>query len=119
MRNDTVRRQHVCRNCGCNESDAIADARTLGFQQELETRLYTCCQIVGWADEQWQAWMEAAVQALGFCNQLVSAAPVPERFYLEWPVRQPSPTSTAAIPFDSTSALIANAPTSAVLLPST
>jgi hypothetical protein len=52
----------VCRNCGCQESEARADARTLGLQQELQRGTYTCCQIVAWADEQWLAWMEAAEQ---------------------------------------------------------
>jgi hypothetical protein len=52
---------YICRLCGCTESQAIADARTLGLQRELENGLYTCCQIVMWADEQWLAWVEAAL----------------------------------------------------------
>jgi hypothetical protein len=51
---------YVCRLCGCTESQAIADARTLGLQKELQNGLYTCCQIAAWADEQWLAWLEAA-----------------------------------------------------------
>jgi hypothetical protein len=51
---------YVCRLCGCTESHAIADARTLGLQKELQNGFYTCCQIAAWADEQWLAWLEAA-----------------------------------------------------------
>ena len=51
---------NVCRSCGSTESQAIADARTLSLLRELENGVYTCCQIVEWADEQWLAWMEAA-----------------------------------------------------------
>ena len=51
---------NMCSACGYTESQAIADARTLGLQEELQTGLYTCCQIAEWADEQWAAWLEAA-----------------------------------------------------------
>jgi hypothetical protein len=51
---------YICRNCGCKGSEAIADARILGLNAELESGVYTCCQIVAWADEQWLAWGEAA-----------------------------------------------------------
>ncbi|MFL6446178.1 MAG: hypothetical protein ACJ746_00510 [Bryobacteraceae bacterium] len=51
-----------CTGCGCTESQAIADAKTLGLQQEFENRKYTCCQIAEWADEQWSAWTEATHQ---------------------------------------------------------
>jgi hypothetical protein len=36
---------NACKNCGCTESQVIADAKTLGLQQEYESRIYTCCQI--------------------------------------------------------------------------
>jgi hypothetical protein len=62
MRNQTIYRKDLCRRCGCTDSRALADARTLGFQDEFQRRVYTCCQIVGWADEQWLAWVEAAVE---------------------------------------------------------
>ena len=52
----------ICRNCGCTESQTIADAGTLGLQRELQDGLYTCCQIAAWADEQWLAWLEAAAE---------------------------------------------------------
>src|SRR3954447_13591700 len=56
------RMSDICRNCGCRESEARADARALGLQHELQRGIYTCCQIVAWADEQWLAWTEAAEQ---------------------------------------------------------
>jgi hypothetical protein len=34
----------------------MEDLQTLS----LPDGTYTCCQIVQWADEQWQAWLEAA-----------------------------------------------------------
>lgn len=53
---------YICRNCGCTESQAIADARTLGLDREYQNGFYTCCQVVAWADEQWLAWLEAAIE---------------------------------------------------------
>jgi hypothetical protein len=50
----------VCRYCGSRPSQAMGDARTLGLQDELQRGIYTCCQIVSWADEQWLAWAQAA-----------------------------------------------------------
>jgi hypothetical protein len=51
-----------CMNCGCTESQVIADAKTLGLSEEFESGLYTCCQISEWADEQCLAWFEALEQ---------------------------------------------------------
>jgi hypothetical protein len=34
----------------------------LGFQEEFQGGVYTCCQVVAWADEQWLAWTEAAAE---------------------------------------------------------
>jgi hypothetical protein len=51
---------NVCRFCGCTESQARADAMVLGLNDEFERGLYSCCQLVAWADEQWFAWTEAA-----------------------------------------------------------
>lgn len=51
---------NVCRFCGCTESQARADAIVLGLNDEFERGLYSCCQLVAWADEQWLAWIEAA-----------------------------------------------------------
>jgi hypothetical protein len=51
---------NVCRFCGCTESQARADAMVLGLNDEFERGLYSCCQLVAWADEQWLAWIDAA-----------------------------------------------------------
>jgi hypothetical protein len=34
----------------------------LGFQEEFKAGVYSCCQVVAWADEQWLAWAEAAAE---------------------------------------------------------
>jgi hypothetical protein len=52
----------LCRHCGCNQAQAAADARTLGFEKEFASGFYTCCQVLQWADEQWLAWLSAAEQ---------------------------------------------------------
>ena len=52
----------LCRSCGCNETQAAADARALGFEEEFASGIYSCCQVVQWADEQWLAWSNAAEQ---------------------------------------------------------
>jgi hypothetical protein len=49
----------TCKNCGCTESDALADAKTLGLQEEFQRGIYTCCQLAQWSQEQWAAWFEA------------------------------------------------------------
>jgi len=51
-----------CDKCGCAKSQVVADAKTLGLQQEFEGGRYTCCQIAEWAQEQWSAWIEATRQ---------------------------------------------------------
>ena len=51
---------NVCRFCGYTESQARADARVLGLNDEFESGLHSCCQLAVWADEQWLAWIEAA-----------------------------------------------------------
>jgi hypothetical protein len=48
-----------CRTCGRTESQAIADARAVGLQEEFQSGRYTCCQIAEWADEQSLAWFIA------------------------------------------------------------
>jgi hypothetical protein len=50
---------YTCGTCGRRESQAVADARSLGLGKELESGIYTCCQIALWADEQALAWLEA------------------------------------------------------------
>ena len=34
----------------------------LGLNDEFERGFYSCCQLVAWADEQWLAWTEAALE---------------------------------------------------------
>jgi hypothetical protein len=48
-----------CTKCGRAKPQINADAKTLGLLQELESGVYTCCQISQWADEQWLAWFKA------------------------------------------------------------
>jgi hypothetical protein len=48
-----------CEACGLTESQASADARTLGLLEEFRGGVYTCCQIAMWANEQWLAWFQA------------------------------------------------------------
>ena len=50
----------LCRHCGCNQAQAAADAQVLGFKEEFASGIYSCCQVVQWADEQWLAWLNAA-----------------------------------------------------------
>ena len=51
---------YICTTCGRTKSQVIADAKTLSFKREFQNGLYTCCQIVVWADEQRLAWLVAA-----------------------------------------------------------
>ena len=77
-----------CRLCGCTEADSIADAKTLGLEEEIQNGVYTCCQIAAWAHEQWLAWFEATKEdAKRGCEKTVRAdyekaemALVPVRF---------------------------------------
>lgn len=48
-----------CQACGSTESQALADASSLGLVEEFTSGAYTCCQIAAWADEQLLAWFEA------------------------------------------------------------
>ena len=57
-----------CEACGLTESQALADAKTLGLLEEFKCGIYTCCQINAWAQEQWLAWFEA-VEADAFRTQ--------------------------------------------------
>jgi hypothetical protein len=51
-----------CTQCGRTESEVTADARTLGLLPEFQCRVYSCCEIVEWADEQSLAWVEATAE---------------------------------------------------------
>jgi hypothetical protein len=46
----------------------------LGLVRELQRGIYTCCQIVAWADEQWLAWAEAARQDGKSLNGMMNSA---------------------------------------------
>jgi hypothetical protein len=48
-----------CTKCRRTKSQITADARSLGLLEELQSGVYTCCEISQWADEQWLAWFEA------------------------------------------------------------
>jgi len=61
-REEMAMNMNICRFCGCTESQARADAMVLGLNDEFERGLYSCCQLVAWADEQWLAWTEAALE---------------------------------------------------------
>ncbi|MBV8552630.1 MAG: hypothetical protein JOY54_15135 [Acidobacteriaceae bacterium] len=50
---------NTCGVCGSTESEAIADAKAIGLQEEFEHGVYTCCQVAEWAYEQAVAWFEA------------------------------------------------------------
>ena len=60
MENDEPTNTESCRNCGCSQPQAAADARALGMEEEFASGQYTCCQVVQWADEQWLAFLDAA-----------------------------------------------------------
>ncbi|MBV8553455.1 MAG: hypothetical protein JOY54_19330 [Acidobacteriaceae bacterium] len=62
MENEFGSVKGICRRCGCTEAQAAADARVLGFLDEFHAGIYTCCEVVQWADEQWLAWRQAGVE---------------------------------------------------------
>lgn len=61
-----------CKRCGHTESQITADAKTLGLLQELESGVYTCCQITQWADEQCLAWFEAIQQDRKLVDDIIT-----------------------------------------------
>jgi len=62
---------NVCSICGSTESQAIAGARALGFEQEFQSGAYTCCQIAKWSEEQRAAWLEAANECSNSTSSVV------------------------------------------------
>lgn len=50
-----------CEQCGCTPSEATAEARALGLEQEFQAGIYTCCELDRLGEEQWRACLEAAV----------------------------------------------------------
>ena len=69
---------HTCTTCGRTESQAIADARSLGLQEELQSGIYTCCQVAEWADEQALAWFEATHEDGRPTRDVTELEPEPE-----------------------------------------
>ena len=49
----------ICAVCGCTELEVIANARSLDLYEELQSGLYTCCEVAEWADEQVLSWFQA------------------------------------------------------------
>jgi hypothetical protein len=82
---------NMCSACGYTKSQAIADARTLGLQRELQRGIYTCCQIAEWADEQWLAWLEAAEQDGKPCDDVAKLLELDEAKAPLVPIRLPRP----------------------------
>jgi hypothetical protein len=68
-----------CTNCGRTESQIAADAKTLGLLQEFQSGVYTCCQIVAWADEQWSAWFEATEEDSRLTDNMTSGLQFDDR----------------------------------------
>ena len=59
MNEEMTNTHDACRNCGCTRAAAAADARAVGLLEDFLAGIYTCCQVVQWADEQWAAWQDA------------------------------------------------------------
>jgi hypothetical protein len=74
-------------NCGRTESQIVADAKTLGLEQECQSGVYTCCQIVAWADEQWLAWFEATREDSNPVDNINASVPLDESEGVLVPVR--------------------------------
>jgi hypothetical protein len=78
----------VCRYCGCRPSQVVGGARTLGLEEELERGIYTCCQIVAWADEQWLAWAQAAEEDKKVVADLVKPLEYADQQMVLVPIRK-------------------------------
>ena len=78
---------NICKTCGCTESQAIADAKTLGLQQELQGGIYTCCQVAEWANEQWWAWFKATQEDAEHADELTGRPEVADAEAFLVPVR--------------------------------
>ena len=83
----------IHKTCGCTESQVIADAKTLGIQQEFESGIYTCCQVEEWAQEQWSAWVEATRQDAGQADEGMNGSELdePEATLVPVRLRRPVP----------------------------
>ena len=67
-----------CTKCGRTDFQITADAKTLGLLQEFQSGVYTCCQIVAWADEQWLAWFEATKEDSALVDNMTGLSQVDE-----------------------------------------
>jgi hypothetical protein len=67
-----------CTKCGRTDVQITADAKTLGLLQEFQSGVYTCCQIVAWADEQWLAWFEATKEDSALVDNMTGPSQVDE-----------------------------------------
>jgi hypothetical protein len=50
------------RLCRGRQTQALSDAKALGFEQEFEAGIYNRSQLSQWAGEQWLVWLEAAAE---------------------------------------------------------
>jgi hypothetical protein len=48
------------RLCKGRQTQALSDAKALGFEREFEEGIYSRSQLSQWAGEQWLVWLEAA-----------------------------------------------------------
>jgi hypothetical protein len=92
MEEDQVRMNGACRRCGSTEAFAAADAQAIGLRDDFLAGLYTCCQVVQWADEQWVAWQDAACEDGKPVEEATSPLEVePEARLVPVRVRKPKP----------------------------
>jgi len=77
----------TCNSCGCTQSQAIADAKTLGLEQEFQSGIYTCCQIAEWTEEQWSAWAQATREDTDYGNDGSASAELDSKEAVLIPVR--------------------------------
>jgi hypothetical protein len=50
------------RLCRGRQTQALSDAKELGFEREFEQGIYSRSQLSQWAGEQWLVWLEAAAE---------------------------------------------------------
>ncbi|MBV8073744.1 MAG: hypothetical protein JO270_27875 [Acidobacteriaceae bacterium] len=69
----------------------MAEAEALGFQDEFRDGLYSCCEIVQWAEEQWRAWLDAAKEDAQNGREVKRpGGGDPEELFLRTRVRRPN-----------------------------
>jgi hypothetical protein len=76
-----------CDGCGCTKSQAMADAKTLGIEQEFQSGVYTCCQIADWAEEQWSAWAQATREDADYLDEGSTSAELDSEEAVLVPIR--------------------------------